>query len=1046
MGTTAVVTMMSQNTLAISQPAAMTLQLTQPATPTLAITLGGARGAKGIDGTGGGAAIGAGASSQNNGTINFANSNGVTFGLNDGTMTASVQPPVAQTEQTQNRFNLMLSGVTAGVMALISSGVMTLAAANNITLSQDGNAVTISGPATHAQQTGISGISAGAGSISSGTLAFSNSNGMSFGLNGATLTGSHNGLTTAAQSNHSHGNPTLNLTNISGTTASGSNGLTLSLSAGSIPGATSFSNLNGISFGLAGSTITASHNGITTAMQSQVSSNYMSTSERANFFATSNNTFANLTHSHGNPSLALTNLSGTTASGSNGLTLSLSAAPPGAGGGGAALSAGTQSVSTGTVNFANSNGITFGMSGSSQITASHNGLTTAALSDHGHTNYLTTAALSVHSHGVTLNLTNINGTTGGNSNGINLSLSAVVPAQTVQTQGMVSLNGQTGALSLGIGSSLSSSVNGQSTTFGLASNITTALQSAGAYLTTAAQSGHSHGNPTLNLTNLSGTTASGSNGFTLSLSGPAAGGGGLTVRDQNGNTAAAGSLFFQNANNVTWGLNTGTGGTHTMTATVTVPPTGIQQVQAGTQNCTGQTLVFLNANNITFGMANSSRITASAVVPGAVLRDGAGNSVTFGSILFQESNGVSFGIATDAGGNHTLTASVAAGGGGVAISAGTQSVSTGTMRFSNANGITFGMAGSNTITASHNGLTTAMASNASTAFAGTGSGFTGNSISATITHNTLGLSMSLSHPAWLTTAAQSGHSHGNPTLNLTNISGTTASGSNGLTLSLSAAAPGGGGNMAISAGTASASLSSLVFSNSNGVSFGLNGSTITASAAGGAGYVAPSRNMIEIIQGERLTTVANLSATQWSRRPIFVPFWMDGSNLIPKTVRLMVSGGASSNRSLVATFGVGLYSKVNDTQLSLLSSDSQAFSLTASSQSTVWNGVRIMDFTAMSNVTMTLEGRWALGLYFSASTHNATFANVMLYGADNMPSISGFMIGGTTSATNNSSNVFPFWGVYSTTSAGFPGSVGMSQIYGGNSASLLDPYAIIKEV
>lgn len=39
------------------------------------------------------------------------------------------------------------------------------------------------------------------------------------------------------------------------------------------------------------------------------------------------------------------------------------------------LSAGTQSVGTGLVVFADSNGIAFGMSGSSQITASHNGLT-----------------------------------------------------------------------------------------------------------------------------------------------------------------------------------------------------------------------------------------------------------------------------------------------------------------------------------------------------------------------------------------------------------------------------------------------------------------------------------------------------------------------------------------------------------------------------------------------------------------------------------------------------------------------------------------------
>jgi hypothetical protein len=136
-------------------------------------------------------------------------------------------------------------------------------------------------------------------------------------------------LTTAAQSGHSHGNPTLALTNITGTTASNSAGLTLSLSAGGggvtnqtgpniadsaatiTSGTVLFSNANGVSFGLAGSTMTASHNALTTAAQSD--------------------------HSHGNPTLALTNLTGTTASASNGFTLSLSAAAPGGGGGGATL-------------------------------------------------------------------------------------------------------------------------------------------------------------------------------------------------------------------------------------------------------------------------------------------------------------------------------------------------------------------------------------------------------------------------------------------------------------------------------------------------------------------------------------------------------------------------------------------------------------------------------------------------------------------------------------------------------------------------------------
>lgn len=83
----------------------------------------------------------------------------------------------AQTTQTQNLHNVTLSGNTAGVMAQISSGTMTLAGGNNITLSQNGNAVTISGGAGGAEtQTAISGISASDTLYTSGTVRFTGSN------------------------------------------------------------------------------------------------------------------------------------------------------------------------------------------------------------------------------------------------------------------------------------------------------------------------------------------------------------------------------------------------------------------------------------------------------------------------------------------------------------------------------------------------------------------------------------------------------------------------------------------------------------------------------------------------------------------------------------------------------------------------------------------------------------------------------------------------------------------------------------------------------
>lgn len=271
-------------------------------------------------------------------------------------------------------------------------------------------------------------------------------------------------------------------------------------------------------------------------------------------------------------------------------------------------------------------------------------------------------------------------------------------------------------------------------------------------------------------------------------------------------------------------------------------------------------------------------------VPGTTVTD------TQGVVVFSNSNGVTFGIA-----GNTVTASAVGGGGGAALSAGTQSGNTGTIVFSNSNGISFGMAGSNTITAQHNALTTARASNDAIGLgtaltagplawtansaglslnaasaAGTTTGFAGNSISGSMTHNTAGLNVSLNHPAWLTTAANSTHSHGNPTLNLTNLSGTTASASNGFTLSLSAASiPAqtnqtanfyASGNTTQLSSTAGIDLRSVSFEGAGIASIGVsNGRVLVSvpSGGGGDGY-----NIVQAgTTGTTGTTWSSLSAT-----------------------------------------------------------------------------------------------------------------------------------------------------------------------------------------
>lgn len=159
----------------------------------------------------------------------------------------------------------------------------------------------------------------------------------------------------------------------------------------------------------------------------------------------------------------------------------------------------------------------------------------------------------------------------------------------------------------------------------------------------------------------------------------------------------------------------------------------------------------------------------------------AGASASTGTIVFSNSNGVTFGQN-----GNTITASVAAGGGGgsVNFSAGTTSNNLASVVFSNSNLVSFGLNGS-TITGS-----------IPSSFAG--SGFTTTTSNGAViagTNDSNGLKLGV--PSFLTTAMAS----------------------NAATIS----------NVNVSAGTTSQNLSKFVFSNSNLVSFGLNGSTITGS-------------------------------------------------------------------------------------------------------------------------------------------------------------------------------------------------------------------------
>lgn len=280
----------------------------------------------------GGVAVSAGTNSFSSGTINFSNANGVTFGMDAASnLTASVSPSAA---------NLALSAGTQSV----NSGTINFANSNGISFGMSGSSqitASYTVPSTTGLLSNIN-VSAGTTSNNLSALTFSNSNGISFGLNASTLTASY---TVPTQTNQ-----TLGLYASSNTTGASSSS---TYDARSL----SMEFLGNISGGWSNGSFQVS---VSTAAQ---------TNQTGAIYASSQTTGASSSSTYDARSLSIEGLGGVSVGWSNG-TFQISGAT-GGGAGGVAISAGTQSDNTGTVVFSNSNGISFGMSNSSVVTASY---------------------------------------------------------------------------------------------------------------------------------------------------------------------------------------------------------------------------------------------------------------------------------------------------------------------------------------------------------------------------------------------------------------------------------------------------------------------------------------------------------------------------------------------------------------------------------------------------------------------------------------------------------------------------------------------------
>jgi mucin-19 len=263
-------------------------------------------------------AISAGTTMASSGTVAFANSNNVSFGLSGQTITASVGGGGGGV------------AVSAGTVS-VSSGTVVFSNSNGVSFGLSGSTVTASvaaGPSA-----GIAGLGAGTQTATSGTVAYAASNGLSFGLSGSSqITGSHDGFrSVSGGTTHALG-PSLSL-----------------------------ADSNGLSFGVNGSTITASYTVPSTA-------GLLSAIRLSAGTASSNLTAFELVNGSG-VSFGLDVGSKVTASVAAGAT-----ATGNLGG----IAAGGSTATSGTVALGNANGLSFGFNGQT-ITGSYTVPSTAGL-------------------------------------------------------------------------------------------------------------------------------------------------------------------------------------------------------------------------------------------------------------------------------------------------------------------------------------------------------------------------------------------------------------------------------------------------------------------------------------------------------------------------------------------------------------------------------------------------------------------------------------------------------------------------------------------
>jgi hypothetical protein len=642
----------------------------------------------------------------------------------------------------------------------------------------------------------------------------------------------------------------------------------------------------------------------------------------------------------------------------------------------------------------NSNGISFGTAGST-VTASYSvpstaGLLSAINFSAGTTSNNSASIRFVDGGGVSfgLNAGSITATVATNylTSQSNQAFSASGGSSTFQTINFVNGNGATftnNAGSVGISYTVPSVPAQTNQTLGLyASNNTTGV---GSSTTVDARSFTVRGAGIISVGYSAGEML-----ISASAAGAGDGGNVLAAGTQTANTT--GTVSFANSNGISWGLSNSS----ILTASYTVPSTAgllsAVNFSAGTTSNNSASIRFVDGNGVTFGL-NAGSISAS-VASQTVQTQNLHNVTLSGNtagVMAQVSSGTltlagGANITLSQNGNAVSIIGGAGGGGGIAAAAGTQTATSGTVAFVNSNGVTFGMSGSTAISASV----------------------------AAQSADTMGI-----YAVGNTTGASSSNTFDVRSLSFQGAGIISVGMTNGsVVVSASAAGAGDGVNI-IAAGTQTANTTgTVVFSNSNGYSFGMsNNSRVTING--------PTLNYYEpLVPAHSQAVLQGTIPLQ----PIQVPFNINATQL---NIMLCHSGSSSAGAS--ATFTVGIYTMSASTA-SLASSTTMTFgynSTAAASSYSNFSGTRIFSFSLGTwNIT---PGNYLLGFNHSSSTSGTALSLSYVLNRSN------YTLQGEAPGGGNYTRAYGP-GFYSVSSASLPSSIHLTQNIQTTNIALRQPW------